>query len=133
MFWDAQGFLLIDYLRRGETITGNHYAQLIAKLRIAIKENRRGMLSRGVLLNQDNAPVHKSAVAMAAIKDAGFELVDHPPYFPDLAPSDFRLFPNLKKHLRGQRFGDNSEVIEAVNAYFEGLPKSFFLEGLTAL
>ena len=44
VFWDMQGILPIDYMRHGETITGNYYAQLIAKLHIAIKEKRRGML-----------------------------------------------------------------------------------------
>ena len=43
---------------------------------------------KGVLFHQDNAPAHKSVVAMAALCDCGFELVDHPPYSPDLAPSN---------------------------------------------
>ena len=40
-----------------------------------------------VLFHQDNAPAHKSVVAVAAVNDPAFELVDHPPYSPDLAPS----------------------------------------------
>ena len=45
------------------------------------------------------APAHKSVVAMAAVtvRDCDFELADRPPYFPDLAPSDYFLFPNMKK------------------------------------
>jgi hypothetical protein len=27
----------------------------------------------------------------------GFQWLDHPPYSPDLAPSDYHLFPGLKK------------------------------------
>ena len=34
---------------------------------------------------------------MAAVHDCGFELVDHPPYSPDLAPSYYFLFPNIMK------------------------------------
>ena len=52
---------------------------------------------KGVLFHQDNAPAHKSVVAMAAVRDSGFELVDHPLYSPDLAPSDYFMFPNMKK------------------------------------
>ena len=44
---------------------------------------------KGVLFHQDNAPTHKSVVAMAAVRDCGFELVDRPPYSCDLTPSDF--------------------------------------------
>ncbi|XP_052827628.1 histone-lysine N-methyltransferase SETMAR-like [Octopus bimaculoides] len=53
--------------------------------------------TKGVLLHQDNAPVHKSVIARAAVNDCGFGLVDHLPYSPDLAPSDYFLFPNMKK------------------------------------
>jgi histone-lysine N-methyltransferase SETMAR len=51
VFWDADGILLIDYLAHGATITGSYYAQLVAKVRIAIKEKRRGKLRRGILFH----------------------------------------------------------------------------------
>ena len=51
--------------------------------------------------------VHKSdMVAMAAVCDFGFELVDHPPYSPDLAPSDYFLFLNTKKNLAETQYTD---------------------------
>jgi histone-lysine N-methyltransferase SETMAR len=34
----------------------------------------------------------------------GWEIFEHPPYSPDLAPSNFHLFPNKKKHLHAKRF-----------------------------
>ncbi|XP_076066184.1 histone-lysine N-methyltransferase SETMAR-like [Oratosquilla oratoria] len=36
--------------------------------------------------HQDNAPPHKSTVALAAIRNCGFQIVDYPPDSPDLAP-----------------------------------------------
>jgi len=33
--------------------------------------------------------------------DFWWEQFDHPPYSPDLAPSDYHLFPRLKKELGG--------------------------------
>ena len=54
---------------------------------------------KGVLFHQDNAPAHKSVVVVAAVREGGFELVDHPLYYPNLAPSDNFLFPNMKKTL----------------------------------
>jgi histone-lysine N-methyltransferase SETMAR len=45
----------------------------------------------------DNAPVHRSQLGQAAVLECGFEEMLHPPYSPDLAPSDYHLFPNLKK------------------------------------
>ena len=66
----------------------NIYAELLRELRQAIKSKRPGKLTKSVLLHQDNAPALKSLVAMSAVHDCGFELIDHPPYSPDLAPSD---------------------------------------------
>ena len=40
-------------------------------------------VTAGVFLHQDNAPVHKSTVAMAAIYEGGFQLVQHLQYCPD--------------------------------------------------
>jgi len=37
--------------------------------------------------------------------------LEHPPYSPDLAPSDFHLFLNLKKFVAGKHFRSNEEVI----------------------
>ena len=58
-----------------------------------------GKVTKGVLFHQDNAPAPKAVFAMAAMHVCGFELVDCPPYSPDLAPSDYFLFPNRKKTL----------------------------------
>lgn len=70
---------------------------------------------------------------MAKIHELKFEMLPHPPYSPDLAPSDYHLFPNLKKHLGGQRFHRNDEVIEAVNSYFEELDESYYSNGIKKL
>ncbi|GLD62679.1 histone-lysine N-methyltransferase SETMAR-like protein [Lates japonicus] len=100
VFWDAKGIhVFIDYLQKGQTINGEYYANLLRQLRKAIKSKRPGKLTKGVLFHQDNAAAHKSVVAMAAVRDCGFELVNDPPYFPDLAPSDYFLFPNMMMRL----------------------------------
>lgn len=133
IFWDSTGILMIDYKDKGVTITGTYYAMLLERLREAIKEKRRGKLSKGVLLLHDNAPVHKSHIATAALNRCGFESLVHPPYSPDLAPSDYYLFPNLKKELRGKKFFDDEEVKEAISAHFEGKDKKYFFDGLHKL
>ena len=129
VFWDSEGSLMIDYLERGKTITGVYYAQLIRKLREVIKEKRRGKLRQGVVFHQDNAPAHTSTVATAAIRECCFE----PPYSPDLAPSDFHMFQNLKDSLRGHKFDSDENVFYAINDWCQQLDKSFFLDGVKSL
>jgi len=45
-----------------------------------------------------------SAVVMATIRECGFQLLNHLPHSPDLAPSDYRVFRSLKDSLHGQTF-----------------------------
>ena len=104
VFWDAKGVIMLDFLPKRSTITGVYYENLLDQLRTAIREKRRGKLSKAVLLQQDNARVHTCKVAMDAVERNGYELIPHPAYSPDLAPSDFFLFLNLKKDIYGKPF-----------------------------
>ena len=70
---------------------------------------------------------------MAKFYELRYELLPHPPYSPDLAPSDYFLFPKLKKRLGGKRFYSNDEIISQTNTYFEDLEISYFLEGIQKL
>ena len=69
-------------------------------MRIVIREKHRGKLSKGILLQQDLARVHTCKIAMDADERNGYELIPHPAYSPDLAPTDYFLFPNLGSETR---------------------------------
>ena len=102
--WDAQGVIMLDFVAKKSAISVAYYANLLDQLRTVIREQRRGKLSKGILLQQDNAGVHTCKIAMDAVERNGYELIPHPAYSPDLAPSDYFLFPNLKKDIRGRYF-----------------------------
>ena len=82
-----------------------------------IREKRRGKLSKGILLQQDNARVHTCKIAMEAIEWNGYELIPHSAYSPYLASSDYFLFPNLKMDIRGRHFRSNKEVVAAIEEW----------------
>ena len=44
-------------------------------------------------LHQDNTPAHMAEATRMEIGLLDCQLMDHPPYSPDLAPMDFRIFP----------------------------------------
>ena len=46
LFWDASGVVMTDYLQAGHTVTGAYYADLLRRLREAVREKRRGMLTQ---------------------------------------------------------------------------------------
>ncbi len=54
------------------------------------------------------------------------KLVSHPPYSPDLAPSDFFLFARIKKELRGVHFLDIQALETAVDTAIGNIPQFEF-------
>ena len=52
VLWDAKGIIMLDFLPKRSTITGVCYANLLDQLRTAIREKRRGKLSKGVCCNR---------------------------------------------------------------------------------
>ena len=89
VFWDSHGVILTDYLPKGQTITGTYYSNLPDKLRAALKNKHLAMLSRVIHFLAENAPTLSSQISVDKERACGFEIVQHPPYSPDLAPSDF--------------------------------------------
>lgn len=60
-------------------------------------------------------------IAIDFIRYLGVEPLKHPPYSPDLAPSYYCLFPQLKKSVKGHKFLFTEEVIEDFNFFFKKL------------
>jgi len=63
-----------------------------------LKEKRRGQITKGVLFLHENAPAHRVLATQKKVTYLGFQCVDHPTYSPDLAATDYHLFPGLKKN-----------------------------------
>jgi hypothetical protein len=72
------------------------------------------MLTSGVGLLHDNACPHTAARTRALLVNFNWELFDHTPNSPDLAPSDYHLFTCLNKWLGLQPFKNNEELMEVV-------------------
>ena len=130
---DAEGILFIDYLERGKTITGEYYSNILTRLDEKIREKMPGLQKKKNLLSSGQCTRPQKCLAMGKLRDLHNELLKHPPYSPDLAPSDFYLFPKLKLFLAGQRFSPNQEAIAAVEGYFADLTKNHYRDGIMAL
>ena len=98
----------------------DYYSYLLVQLKDILKEKRRG-----VLFLHDNAPAHRALATQKKLAYLGFQCFDHPPYSPDLAPSDYHLFPELKKQFKGCHFSSDAEVITAAT-WLDGQPSEFF-------
>ena len=61
---------------------------------------------------------------MAKAYELLFELLPHPPYSTDLAPSNNWLFSDLKRMLPGKWSGSNEVVLSEGEEYFEAKDNS---------
>jgi hypothetical protein len=81
----------------------------------------------------ENARPHSVNQTIATLRSFKWEVLQHPPYSPDFAPSDFHLFGPLKHHLSGERFPDDDAVEIAVRAWFQQQRKEFYAAGFQRL
>ena len=96
-------------------------------------EKGSGKVSHGVLLIHDNVPIRKCKTVQAVIRQPGFIELNHPAYSPDIAPSDYHLFSNLKKFLRLKNFSSDDEAVITVEDYLTDLNSEFFDSGIQSL
>jgi len=104
IFCDQDGILLIDYLPKGQTINAEYYLSLLVQLKDILKEKRHGKFTKGALFLHDKAPTHRSLASQKKLAYLGFQCLDYSPYSPYLAPSDYHLFPGLKKTIKSSQF-----------------------------
>ena len=101
VFWDSVDTILVDFMYKGATINLDVYIDTLKKLKARIQRVRPALKMSKVLLQQCHARPHTSFETREVISSFGWTRISHPPYLPDLAPSDFHLFGLLKESLRG--------------------------------
>ncbi len=86
--------------KEGETI--NHQIYLKDNIRPLVRvlnEQRPQCGTKNLKFLHDNARPHIHQSVIAYLESQNFTIMDHPPYSPDLAPSDFWLFNYIKERL----------------------------------
>jgi len=127
VFWDVKGLLKVDFT--DGVINFDYYIDLINEVRSL----QRKQSNHDLYLLHNNAPVHKPNRTQEEIARLCFVQMEHPPYSPDLAPSDFWLFNNLKKHLRGRKFNSKDDLKIEVNNFFSERDNTFLKIGFETM
>ena len=125
VFWNHTGALLVSVLWKGETFNSETAVEQLRRLDVAVREMgrpKRGL--KGMRLHWDNARPHFSKLTRAEIDELGLSVLPHPPYSPDLAPSDFFLFGYLKEKLKGKHFPGGVGLLEGINEEISKIPKT---------
>ena len=124
IFFDSKGPVLQIPVTKGSSVTRNFYRESVLSQLVGFYQKHRRLIGvRGIKLLHDNAPAHKSTMVQQYLKESGLDVLDHPPYSPDLSPCDFWLFPRLKEMLAGHRFESHCGIGSAVHQCLQHIPK----------
>ena len=84
---------MLDFMPRGSSINSDRYCPTLSLLRAAIRKKGRRILDvDNVIILHDNARPHVANKTVNKPRNFHWEFLEHPPYSPDLAPSDFPSF-----------------------------------------
>jgi hypothetical protein len=78
------------------------------------------------MLHHDYAPCHTAISVNNVLTKKGTPVVPISPHSPDLSPCDLFLFPKLKFHLKGSRFGSANNILKVMANQLRALPNEDF-------
>ncbi|XP_017796825.1 PREDICTED: histone-lysine N-methyltransferase SETMAR-like [Habropoda laboriosa] len=134
VWWSAIGFIHYSFLNPGETITVEKYCQQLQEMYQKLRRMCPAMVNRkGPILLHDNARPHVSMMTRQKLHELGYETLDHPPYSPDLSPTDYHFFKHLDHFLREKCFKNQDEAKNAFNAFVTSRTPEFYATGINKL
>ena len=97
-----------------------------------IAEKLKGKQDRIYYLH-DNARPHVAKLTCEKLLKLGWVTIPHPPYSPDLAPTDYHLFRSLSHHLAEKKFDNENDLKMDVANLFDQKSKDFYERGILSL
>lgn len=135
VWWNFEGVLHFELAPNGHAINAELYCQQLDRVYEKLKEKYPALVTRKrALFQQDNARPHTAKKTKEKFKELdGVEVLPHPAYSPDAAPSDYGLFRSMEHFLRGHRFESFDEVEEACQEFFSSKPAAWYFEQIRML
>jgi histone-lysine N-methyltransferase SETMAR len=122
-FFDSKGLIYTNIVPRGSMVNATYIVKALGTFMQHLKKKRPAMVSQEWFFHWDNAPVHTAAVVKTWLAANNIQLLQHPPYSPDLAPADFFLFRRVKEELAGVRL-----TPETIKTAWEGVVRGIAAE-----
>ena len=135
IWWDQKDVLHYELLKQGETINGERYRTQLIRLKRAIAEKCPEFATRheAIIFHHDYARPHVAIPVKNYLENSGWEVLPHPPYSPDLAPSDYHLFRSMQNALTGIRFTSEQGIKNWLDPFLTTKPAQFFWDGIHKL
>ena len=126
IWWDQNGVIYYELLKPSETIIGERYRLQIIRLKRPESENNHAK----IILQYDNTRPHVYSVVKNYLEGANWEVLSHPPYSPDIAPSDYHLFLSMQSPLSGERFSSAENLQIWIDNWVASKDQEFFFCGI---
>ncbi|CAF1682936.1 unnamed protein product [Adineta ricciae] len=126
--WGVEGIIHWELLPNGYTITADLYCQQLDRLAQKLKEKQDR-----IYFLHDNARPHVAKSTRQKLLKLGWVTIPHPPYSPDLAPTDYHLFRSLSNHLREKKFNDENDLKMGLLNFFGQKSQDFYERGILSL
>ena len=135
VWWNYEGVIHFEVVPNGRSIDAELYCTQLDRMYTSLKVKYPALINRKrVLLQQDNAKPHTARQKLEKNSElSGIELLPHPAYSPDLAPSDYHLFRSMAHFLRGRNFQNIQEVENACREFFGSKDKDWYRHGIEQL
>ena len=127
-FWDRRDIIHSELLEREESMRADLYCQILHRVKQKLRNRRIP-----VILFHDNAKPHTAKMTKKWLEDAGWEVLEHPPYSLDLASSDYHLFRSMEHFFRGKKFQNVKEIEQNLQNFFESKNREFYRRGIFML
>ena len=132
--WDYKGIVHFELLPPNRTINSVVYIEQLTKLNNAVEEKRPELTNRkGVVFHHDDARPHAFLVTRQKLLELGWDVLPHPPYSSDLAPSDYFLFRSLQNSLNGKNFNNDGDIKSYLIQFFANKNHKFHERGIMML
>ena len=124
-----------ELLKSNETITGGWYRTQLMRLSRALREKRPQYEQRHekVILQHDNVRPHVAKPVKTYLETIKWEVLPHPPYSPDIAPSDYYLFRSMAHGLADQQFRSYEDIEKWLDSWIASKDEHFYRNGIRAL
>ena len=131
VWWSVRGVIHYELLPPNTTVTASYYCNQLESVNSQLEKMRP---KHGkVRFLHDNARPHTASLTKDKLKELDWEVLPHPPYSPDLAPSDYYLFRSLHNFLRDKEYKNRDEVTNDIEFFFSSKSEEFYREGISKL
>ena len=134
VWWSMAGIIHYNFLQQGMSITSETYCDQLDMVNKKLTEKKWTLMDKkGPILLHDNARPHVARLTKEKLNQLKYEVLPHPPYSPDLSPTDYHFFPILDKFLKNKKALTRDAIMNVFEEFLRSRTPDFYFNGIENL